>query len=137
MFDADQDMATVEHHDVLGQAFNGPMTHGLPVHPDLHARVWQATRRACSRSLTRPSAADRLPTEDHEARRGHLLAGLRCAWVRQEDGGSGVSVPGAAPPPNVESTAARIWVIVRPFASISLAMFAVLTQMSQKDACSS
>jgi hypothetical protein len=42
VFDADQDMATVEHHSVLGQAFNGPMTHGLPVHYDLHAWVWQA-----------------------------------------------------------------------------------------------
>ena len=42
VFDADQDMATVEHHSVLGQAFHGPMTHGLPVHYDLHAWIWQA-----------------------------------------------------------------------------------------------
>lgn len=42
VFDADQDMGTVEQHSVLGQTFNGPMTHGLPVHYDLHAWIWQA-----------------------------------------------------------------------------------------------
>ena len=42
VFDADQDMATVEHHEVLGQTLHGPMTHGLPVHYDLHAWIWQA-----------------------------------------------------------------------------------------------
>lgn len=41
VFDADQDMGTVESHTLLGRSFNGPMTHGLPVHYDLHAWVWQ------------------------------------------------------------------------------------------------
>ncbi|HEX5826865.1 MAG TPA: hypothetical protein VFY23_05040 [Candidatus Limnocylindrales bacterium] len=42
VFDADQDMSTVERHEVLGQTLHGPMTHGLPVHYDLHAWIWQA-----------------------------------------------------------------------------------------------
>lgn len=41
IFDTDQDMGTVESHSLLGRPFNGPMTHGLPVHYDLHAWVWQ------------------------------------------------------------------------------------------------
>lgn len=41
IFDADQDMGTVESHSVLGRTMHGPMTHGLPVHYDLHAWVWQ------------------------------------------------------------------------------------------------
>lgn len=41
VLDADQDMSTVENHRLLGQTFDGPMTHGLPVHYDLHAWVWQ------------------------------------------------------------------------------------------------
>lgn len=39
--DADQQMDTVDHHALLGQTFHGPMTHGLPVHYDLHAWIWQ------------------------------------------------------------------------------------------------
>lgn len=41
VFDADQQMGTVDHHALLGQTFHGPMTHGLPVHYDLHAWIWQ------------------------------------------------------------------------------------------------
>ena len=48
-----------------------------------------------------------------------------------------MSVPGAAPPPKLESTAALIWVIVLLSRSIASAMLAVLMQMSQYEACSS
>lgn len=41
VFDADQDPGSVESHSVLGRTLHGPMTHGLPVHYDLHAWVWQ------------------------------------------------------------------------------------------------
>lgn len=54
----------------------------------------------------------------------------RALGIRQVAGGTGVTVPGAAPP-NVASTAARIWIIVLPCWSIWLAMLAVRTQMSQ------
>lgn len=39
--DADGDPATVETIRVLGQRLYGPMTHGLPLHYDLHAYVWR------------------------------------------------------------------------------------------------
>lgn len=48
-----------------------------------------------------------------------------------------MSVPGAAPPPKVESTAARMWTMVLPSWSIWEAWFTILTQVSQNEACSS
>ncbi len=39
-FDADGDPGTVETISVLGQRMHGPMTHGLPLHYDLHAWIW-------------------------------------------------------------------------------------------------
>ena len=41
--DADQDLSTVEKHQVFGHRFDGPMeghTPGMPRHYDLHAWIW-------------------------------------------------------------------------------------------------
>jgi hypothetical protein len=40
-FDADGNDKTVETINVVGQRMEGPMTHGLPLHYDLHAYIWQ------------------------------------------------------------------------------------------------
>lgn len=40
-FDDDGKPETVETIDVLGQRMHGPMTHGLQLHYDLHAYIWQ------------------------------------------------------------------------------------------------
>lgn len=39
--DADDDPSTVENIPIFDRALKGPMTHGLPLHYDLHAWVWQ------------------------------------------------------------------------------------------------
>lgn len=42
--DADQDLSTVERHQVFGHVLRGPMPghgHGMPVHYDRHAWVWE------------------------------------------------------------------------------------------------
>lgn len=40
-FDADDNAQTAETITVVGQKMHGPMTHGLPLHYDLHAYIWQ------------------------------------------------------------------------------------------------
>lgn len=39
--DADGGHATKETINVVGQTLHGPMEHGLPLHYDLHAYIWQ------------------------------------------------------------------------------------------------
>jgi hypothetical protein len=39
--DADGEPGTVERIDIFDRHLKGPMTHGLPLHYDLHAWVWQ------------------------------------------------------------------------------------------------
>lgn len=41
-FDTDGNAGTVETINVVDQLMHGPMTHGLPLHYDLHAYIWKA-----------------------------------------------------------------------------------------------
>ena len=41
VFDADQDMELDESWSRFGQTFHGPMSHGIPIHRELHVWVWQ------------------------------------------------------------------------------------------------
>lgn len=41
VFDADQDMEADESYSLFGQTFLGPMSHGIPIHRELHVWTWQ------------------------------------------------------------------------------------------------
>ena len=40
VFDADQDFEADEFYSIYGQTFHGPMSHGIPVHRELHVWTW-------------------------------------------------------------------------------------------------